>query len=58
VVNKEVEQQFSGRGMTLYQEKPVFLLLSLNINNLGKAAVLHSGFSLSSATGAVPNLSL
>jgi hypothetical protein len=36
-----VEQQFSGRGVTLQQEKPAFLLLSLNLNNLGKAAVLH-----------------
>jgi uncharacterized membrane protein SpoIIM required for sporulation len=36
VVNKEVEQQFSGRGMTLKQEKPAFLLFSLNINNLEK----------------------
>jgi hypothetical protein len=30
----------------------------VNINNLGKAAELHLAFSLSSAAGAVPNLSL
>jgi hypothetical protein len=40
VVNKEVEQQFSGRGMTLQQKKPA-VLASLNINNFGKAAELH-----------------
>jgi hypothetical protein len=39
VVNKEVEQQFSGRGETC-------LPTSLNINNLGKAAVLHFVFTL------------
>jgi hypothetical protein len=52
------EAQFLGRGVTLQQEKSAFLLLSLNINNLGKAAELHLAFSLSSAAGAVPNLSL
>jgi hypothetical protein len=31
---------------------------SLNVNNLGKAAELHLAFSLSSAVGTVPNLSL
>jgi hypothetical protein len=36
-VNKEVEQQFSGRGVTLLQEKPA----SLNVNNLRNAAELH-----------------
>jgi hypothetical protein len=35
MVNR-VEQWFSWRGMTLKQDKPVFL----NINNLGEAAVL------------------
>jgi hypothetical protein len=46
VVNKEVEQQFSGRGVTC-NEEPAFLLL----NNLGKAAELHLAFSLCSAAG-------
>jgi hypothetical protein len=31
---------------------------SLNLNNLGKASELHLTFLLSSAAGAVPNLSL
>jgi hypothetical protein len=42
------------KGHGTEQEKLVFLLL----NNLGKAAELHLAFSLSSAAGAVPNLSL
>jgi hypothetical protein len=39
VVNKEVEQQFSGRGDIVTRETcdPT----SLKVNNLGKAAVLH-----------------
>jgi hypothetical protein len=36
VVNKEVEQQFSGRGVTRET-----CSTSLNVNDLGKAAVLH-----------------
>jgi hypothetical protein len=52
VINKEVEQQFSGRGETRETYDPT----SLNVNNLGKAAVLHLTFLLSSAAGVVPTL--
>jgi hypothetical protein len=54
VINNEVKQQSLGWGVTLKQEKPGFLLLSLNVNNLGKAAVLHFALAPSEA-GAMPN---
>jgi hypothetical protein len=40
VVNKEVKQEFPGRGVTLQQEKPA-VPTSLNINSIGKAALLN-----------------
>jgi hypothetical protein len=54
VVNKEVEYSSGRRTVT----RETCISTSLNINNLGKAAELHLAFSLSSAAGAVPNLSL
>jgi hypothetical protein len=53
VVNKEVEQQFSGTFVTEENCDNY----SLNVNNLGKAAVLHFPFLLPSAAGAVPTQS-
>jgi hypothetical protein len=52
VVNREVEQQSSGRVMTLY--KTNLPSTSQNENNLGKAAVLHFAFTLFLA-GVMPN---
>jgi hypothetical protein len=50
VVNKEVEQQFWRRDVTLENRRNLFS----NVNILGKAAVLH--FALySSVAGAMPN---
>jgi hypothetical protein len=40
VVKKEVEQQFSGRGRDSVTRETC-IPASLNVNNLGKAVVLH-----------------
>jgi hypothetical protein len=42
-INKEVEQQFLGGGDIVTRE--TYDPTSLNINNLGKAAVLHVAFT-------------
>jgi hypothetical protein len=41
-----MEQQFSGRGMTLKQEKPAFLL---TLNILGKTVELHLALLMTSS---------
>jgi hypothetical protein len=56
VVHKEVEQ--CSWGGAWHYNKRNLISVSLNVNNLAKAADLHLAFSLSSAAGAVPNLSL
>jgi hypothetical protein len=40
VVNNEMEQKFLGRG-TAIETRETCVSTSLNVNNLGKAAVLH-----------------
>jgi hypothetical protein len=43
-----------GGGATVLRRADMFLVLSLNINNLGKAAVLHFAFA-PFAAGVIPN---